>query len=113
MLQRKSPDKNRNEECLDLFRKDTHWGKTLYAYELSRYHIIGADEIIPIEDNVAVEHDREHLSTFDVLIIAMACELAYERKPEDVFLVTCDRRIKRVTDQLRSADPKKWKVPGP
>jgi len=108
----KSLTKDEYEKRLNLFRSDIHWGKTLYAYELNRYHIIGADEIIPIEHNVAVEHERDHLSTFDILIIAMACELAFERRPENIFLVTCDRRMKKVVDQLKSADPRVWKVPG-
>ena len=30
-------------ECLGSFRKDVHWGKTFYPYELHRYHIIAAD----------------------------------------------------------------------
>ncbi|MCJ7503593.1 MAG: hypothetical protein MUP80_11110 [Acidobacteriia bacterium] len=103
------------EKCLKRFRQDIHWGKTLYAYELSRYHVLAADEIIPIEHSVAVEHERDHLSTFDILVIAMACELAFLRPTEDVYLLTCDRRIKKVCDQLAKTDKKvllSLKVPG-
>ena len=102
-------------KCLKRFRQDIHWGKTLYAYELSRYHVLAADEIIPIEHSVAVEHERDHLSTFDILVIAMACELAFVRPAEDVYLLTCDRRIKKVCDQLAKTDKKvllSLKVPG-
>jgi len=94
------------EDCLKRFREDIHWGRNLYAYDLNRYHVIAADEIIPIEHYVAVEHDRDHLSTFDILIIAMGCELAFLRHPEPVYLVTCDRRIKKVCDQLKRTDKK-------
>lgn len=107
-------DKKAYESSLSRFRDDIHWGKTLYSYELNRYHVIGADEIIPIEHQVASEHDRDHLSTFDILIIAMACELAYLSRPEDTFLVTCDRRIRRVVEQFRIAatgDHKTCSVP--
>jgi predicted nucleic acid-binding protein len=103
------------EKCLKRFRQDIHWGKTLYAYDLNRYHVLAADEIIPIEHSVAVEHERDHLSTFDILVIAMACELAFVRPAEDVYLLTCDRRIKKVCDQLAKTDKKvllSLKVPG-
>jgi hypothetical protein len=108
-------DRAQYESSLKGFRDDVHWGRTLYSYELSRYHVIAADEIIPIEHHVASEHERDHLSTFHILIIAMACELAYVGRPEDTFLVTCDRRILKVVDQLKGMDLKKreeWKVPG-
>lgn len=103
------------EESLRRFRQDIHWGKTLYAYDLNRYHVLAADEIIPIEHSVAVDHERDHLSTFDILVIAMACELAFVRPAEAVYLLTCDRRIKKVCDQLTMTDKKvllSLKVPG-
>ena len=108
-------DSTHYEDCLKSFRDDVHWGRTLYSYELNRYHVIGADEIIPIEHHVASEHERDHLSTFDILIIAMACELAYVGRQEDTFLVTCDKRIQKVVDQFKGINPVKraeWKVPG-
>lgn len=103
------------ESSLKRFRDDVHWARTLYSYDLNCYHVIGADEIIPIEHHVASEHERDHLSTFDILIIAMACELAYLGRAEDTFLVTCDRRILKVVDQFKGMDLKKreeWKVHG-
>ena len=54
-------DKERYENSLTRFIDDVHWGKTLYSYELNRYHIIGADEIIPIEHSVASEHDHRQV----------------------------------------------------
>jgi hypothetical protein len=104
------------ENALKHFRDDVHWGRTLYSYDLNRYHVIGADEIIPIEHHVASEHERDHLSTFDILIIAMACELAYIGRPEDTFLVTCDKRIQKVVEQFKAtnlSDRKEWKIPSP
>lgn len=109
-------DGERYENCLKRFRDDVHWGRTLYSYDLNRYHVIGADEIIPIEHHVASEHERDHLSTFDILIIAMACELAFVGRPEDTFLVTCDRRIQKVVDEFKGTSLKtreEWKVPSP
>lgn len=109
-------DKSTYEDSLRRFRDDVHWGRTLYSYDLNRYHVIGADEIIPIEHHVASEHERDHLSSFDILIITMACELAYIGRPEDTFLVTCDKRIRKVVDQFKGTDLKKqqeWKIPSP
>jgi hypothetical protein len=101
-------------ECLERFRRDVHWASLLYPYPLNRYHMLGADEIIPIEQNTPSETDWDHLSTFDILLIAMACELAYVGDPKDVFLVTCDARVKRVCDSFKKTDSEtreRWKVP--
>jgi len=104
------------EDALKLFREDIHWGRTLYSYDLNRYHVIAADEIIPIEHHVASEHERDHLSSFDILIIAMACELAYVGRADDTYLVTCDRRIHKVVEQFKAIGPLnrvEWKTPSP
>jgi predicted nucleic acid-binding protein len=104
------------EDCLRRFRDDVHWGRTLYSYDLNRYHVLGADEIIPIEHHVTPESEHDHLSTFDILIIAMACELAYVGRPEDTLLVTCDKRIQKVVEQFKGTELKEreeWKIPGP
>jgi len=108
-------DRPTYDSCLQRFRDDIHWGRTLYSYELNRYHIIAADEIIPIEHHLAPEFERDHLSTFDILIIAMACELAFVGEAEDTFLVTCDKRIEKVVQEMkaiRADELKEWKTPG-
>lgn len=46
-------DRAQYESSLKRFRDEVHWGRTLYSYDLNRYHVIGADEIIPIEHHVA------------------------------------------------------------
>ncbi len=89
------------KQHLSNFRDQIHWGRTLYTYDLNRYHIIAADKIIPVEHQLATSRGGDYLSTFDILVIAMACELAYTREFEETFLVTCDRRMKDVTDELR------------
>jgi len=92
------------DECLKNFRDDVHWGRTFYPYELHRYHIVAADRIIPFEHHFALKDDYKHLSTFDILIIAMACELAYTGIREETYLVTCDKRMKVVVDKFRNFD---------
>jgi len=106
-------DHNQYEKCLKNFRNDIHWGITLYPYNLNRYHIIAADTIIPIEQHRAIDGERRPLSTFDILVIAMACELAHVGDKEKTFLVTCDKRMKHVLDEMRSPTPKEWLIRGP
>lgn len=95
-------DESSYKQHLSNFRDNIHWGRTLYPYDLNRYHIIAADKIIPVEHQLVASRGGDYLSTFDILVIAMACELAYTRELEETFLVTCDRRMKSVTDGLRT-----------
>jgi predicted nucleic acid-binding protein len=95
--------KEEYESCLTRFRVDIIWEKTLYSYDLNRNHIIAVDEIIPVEHKLAADDEEAHLSTLDILVIAMACELAYIGDPEKVFLITCDRRMKKVFQGLKDA----------
>jgi hypothetical protein len=53
---------------------------------------------------VARRNDRDHLSTYDILLIAMACELHYIGPAESVHLVTCDKRIQIVCEEFRKSD---------
>jgi hypothetical protein len=87
--------------CLKNFRQDIHWEKTFYSYDLNRNHILAADEIIPIEHNMPPAEPPRHLSTLDILVIAMACELAYIGDPDQVYLITRDRRMKDVFQMLK------------
>lgn len=98
---------------LDKFRRHVHWGETLYPYDLNRYHIIAADKIIPAEHSLARKHKHDHLSTFDILIIAMACELGYVWGRENTYLLTCDRRMKRVLEDLKVHDHGELMISGP
>ncbi len=90
--------------CMTRFREDINWESTLYSYDLNRNHILAVDEIVPVEHKLVSNDEEGHLSTLDILVIAMACELAYIGDPEKVFLVTCDRRMKKVFEELKSAD---------
>ncbi len=92
------------ERMVRRFRLDVRWGRMLYTYDLSRYHIMAADEIIPIEHTVARRSERDHLSTYDILLIAMGCELHYIGPAQSVYLVTCDRRIQIVCEEFRKSD---------
>jgi hypothetical protein len=112
----KSLNRSAYEKSLSEFRQAVHWGNLLYPYELNRYHILAADNIIPVEHKVSKQHDRDHLSTFDILLIAMAYELAFLRSTENVFLITYDQRILRVCEEFTRMNPKNIEelaIPGP
>lgn len=101
------------ESCLRKFREHVHWGKTLYPYDLNRYHVIAADLIVPAEHSIQRRYSHDHLSTFDILIITMACELAYTSRRDDTYLMTCDKRLKLVCKGLKQTDFSKLAVTGP
>lgn len=96
------------KQFLDSFRKDLHWATIFYPYDLNRYHVLAADEIIPVEYAAPREKrsDRspaqDRLSGIDILLIAMASELTYLYGNKAVFLLTGDSRIKRVCGHLRN-----------
>ncbi len=99
--------KEQYEACLKQFREDIHWGNVLYPYELNRYHILASDDIIPVEYEVeriskaGKDAKLDQLGTSDILVLAMAAELAYTNGRENVCLLTADDRMKRVADELR------------
>ena len=101
------------KKCLQTFRSHIHWGRVLYSYDLNRYHIIASDTIFPAEHRLPRRYEHDHLSTFDILIIAMACELAYTGDPDGTFLVTCDSRLKQVFEDLKKSDISGFMIPGP
>jgi hypothetical protein len=97
------------EACLTRFREDINWERTFYSYDLNRNHVLAVDEIIPVEHRIAQGDPQKHLSTLDLLVIAMACELAYIGDASQVYLITRDRRMKRVLEALKKADPAELK----
>jgi predicted nucleic acid-binding protein len=106
-------DERTYKECLETFRDDIHWGKTLYPYDLNRYHILATDKIVLAEHDLPRREARDHLSTFDILILAMACELAYIGQRKSTYLVTCDQRLSRVCERLRDFEVEEKLIPGP
>jgi phosphate/sulfate permease len=100
------------DSCINKFKRDVHWGRLFYPYDLNRYHILAVDEIIPFEYEVKREprpnKDKKYdrLSAFDILVIAMASELAYTHGVNNVALLTGDSRMKRVCEAMRITPPK-------
>lgn len=102
--------------CKSAFTHDIHNGVLLYHHELNRYHILNSDYIIPFEHlfpSEKADGTERHLSTFDVLIIAMGMELARITGGAS-YVVTCDKRIAEVIDilrKLRKEERAKYGVP--
>jgi hypothetical protein len=109
-------------KCLKDFRNDIHWGKKIYSYDLNRYHIVAADIFITIEHKLpyAIKNHEgkiveRALSSIDILVITMACELGWIGDYENTHLITGDIRMKTICDNLHlqtfKDEIKKWKGP--
>jgi hypothetical protein len=85
----------------------------LSSYDLNRYHILATDKIVLAEHHLPRREVYDRLSTFDILILGMACELAYIGQREETYLVTCDERLSRVCDKLRDPELAKQISQGP
>jgi len=110
------------EKCCKEFRDAIHNAKLIYHYELNRYHILNIDYIVPFEHQFLIkkrfnkdEEEKEwFLSTFDILFISMGIELVRMMGFENVFLISCDTRIKSICDVLKNLDLKtreKFQIP--
>lgn len=93
------------------FQEDVRFGKLFYNYELNRYHTFNADHVMKLEHQTNLirtnlktsEEEPWLLSSFDILIIAMGIELAKIHGEGRTYILTCDRRIKVISDELKTA----------
>ena len=81
------------------FREHIRFRKSIYPYALNRYHNYIADEILPIEHKTKpLKGNKSHLSTFDILIIAMGIELKNIHIKDNVYIITRDERLANVSN---------------
>lgn len=93
------------------FREDIKFGRLFYSYSLDRYHTFNADSIFPFEHQIELTRKNHKtgkdepyfLSTFDILIIAMGIELARIHGDTRTYILTCDKRIKIIADNMRQS----------
>jgi hypothetical protein len=78
------------------FIDQIHNRKVIYAYDLHRYHILNADAIYRAEQKTRISKKEKYMSTFDILIIAMAIELKKIHANDQVILLTRDGRLRRI-----------------
>ena len=75
--------------------------KLIYVYDLHRYHNLNTDPIIIKEHTTPLTGKERYLSSFDILIIAMAMELSkIHIENNEVILLTRDGRLKRIANLL-------------
>lgn len=93
--------KKRYDEVRRMFREDTHNGKIIEQYELSRYHVIAADLISVVDYHYQYFRKRDKskrirfgpLKAVDTLIGAMGIWLVKLHGRENVAVVTKDERM--------------------
>lgn len=72
--------------------------KTIYCYDLHRYHIKNADKVFKVEHTI--DRIGSPLSSFDILIIAMGIELKKIHPHNDVIILTRDKQLKKVSNEV-------------
>ena len=101
-------DNKAYESCLKEFRTHLRSGKIIYGYDLSHYHVVKVDYIIPYEhelntkffDKDTKEEKEWAMSTYDLLIICMGMELCRIMGHDLVTVLTCDKRIHKVLSSI-------------
>jgi hypothetical protein len=120
----KSLPQNDYDRVCHNFKEDIKFGRLFYNYELSRYHIFNADHVITYEHQVDLvrfnpktkKEEPWFMSTFDILIIAMGIELARIHGENKTYILTCDKRIKKIAENMKQAfegtgAKKKYNIP--
>ena len=75
--------------------------RTIYCYDLHRYHNLNTQKIYEIEHKSELNTKENHLSALDILIIAMGMELKKIHEKEPVKILTRDGRIQTISKLLR------------
>jgi hypothetical protein len=73
----------------------------LYAYDLHRYHNLNCDKIFETEHTIQREKNKGWLSTYDILIIAMAMELQRIHGKNNIKILSCDERLVKIAVSLK------------
>lgn len=72
--------------------------RILYCYDLHRYHNLNADKVYEIEHKENYRTNEKPLSAFDILVIAMGVELKKIHSPNEVCILTRDRRLRNISN---------------
>ena len=95
-----------NQYCV-AFKEHVSSRKVIYCYDLHRYHNLNAHQLFIYDHTIPYDHinSTKSLSTLDILIISMGMELKRIHPPQDVFLVTADKRMQTVCKACPSEFP--------
>jgi predicted nucleic acid-binding protein len=84
------------------FKKWIRRRKNMYAYDLHRYHNLNCDKVYKTEHTLPkIDKNKAHLSTFDILIIAMALDLQRIHGSDNLTILSCDERLIAVAKKLK------------
>jgi len=90
------------------FLKAIRSRRTLYCYDLHRYHNLNADRIYRKEHRMPYQGNENSLSAFDILIIAMGMELKKIHSPNEVTILTRDIRLRTISNSSGEFVPAIW-----
>lgn len=90
------------------FTKAIRRRRTIYCYDLHRYHNMNADRIYKKEHIVPYTRNENPLSTFDILVIAMGMELKKIHFPNNVSVLTRDGRLRRISNMSKNFASAIW-----
>ncbi|MHC4621536.1 MAG: hypothetical protein ACYTEQ_27660 [Planctomycetota bacterium] len=90
------------------FQNDIHNGKHIQQFELTRYHILAADLVAPVDHHFKYYRTRAGkkrrklpMSASDHTIIGMGIELVKCRGADNVLLVTADDRFAHILEKAK------------
>jgi hypothetical protein len=91
----------RYKEICEYFQNLIRNRLVLYTYNLHRYHNLNCDKIFPVEHTTPhTKPKKGKLSTFDILIIAMALELQLIHGVDNITILSCDARLLDISKKL-------------
>ncbi|MCD6134325.1 MAG: PIN domain-containing protein [Candidatus Omnitrophica bacterium] len=88
------------EEIKGSFKDLVRGRSIIYSYELSRYHVLNIDLLVPFEQTFT-RINKKALSTFDLLVIAMGIELVKIHGDRDFYIITAEKRMDLLCKNLR------------
>ena len=80
------------------FIKAIHDRRIIYCYDLHRYHNLNTHKIFKYEHATPYIGKESSLSAFDILVIAMGMELKRVHHSNNVFVLTRDGRMCRISN---------------
>ncbi|MDR2426809.1 MAG: PIN domain-containing protein [Endomicrobium sp.] len=90
------------KELCSIFKFLIHDRLVIYPYDLHRYHNLNCDKVFPVEHTTPHSMPKKgKLSTFDILIIAMALELQLIHGNDNVSILSCDNRLTEISKLLK------------
>lgn len=77
------------------FTKSIHDRRLIYCYDLHRYHNLNTHRVFRLEHTLPYNetNGKNAMSTLDILVVAMGIELKHLHSPNEVVVLSRDRRL--------------------